>query len=108
MTRQAGGLCCSGTRHRDPWNVGPADLVVRGELEPVTEFARVYLETYVRMAVAGELNDRDEMSPMQLTVIWKATDGESFAATPPVAVQRVIGPARPALGRLRGFHVTHD
>lgn len=97
-----------GTDHRDPWNLGPADLVVQGELEPVTEFARVYLETYVKQAEAGALNEQDEMPLLQLTVIWKETDGESFAATPPVAIQRVIGPARAAFGRLRGYRATYD
>jgi len=97
-----------GTHHRDPWNEGPGELIVRGEFDPVPEFIKAYGEAYVNRAVAGELNDQDEFSILQIFVLTQATDGQSFGAGPPVAIQRALSPLLGPIGRLRGYRASYD
>jgi hypothetical protein len=97
-----------GTKHRDPWNISTADAIVRAQFEPVPEFIRAYTEAYVNRMQAGELNEQDEFSLMQILVIAHAYDGKSYGISPPVVVQRAFGPLGALIGRLRGYRSSYD
>jgi mannose-6-phosphate isomerase-like protein (cupin superfamily) len=92
-----------GTRHRDPWNPGGEALHARAIFEPVNHFIEAYGVAYVHHLAAGTLNDQDELPLLQILVIAKATDGRSYGAFPPVAIQKLSLPLLAAIGRLRGY-----
>jgi mannose-6-phosphate isomerase-like protein (cupin superfamily) len=97
-----------GTRHRDPWNPGPADLHVRGIFEPDNDFIETYAEAYAHMLTEGGLNDQDEFPFLQVVVIVKATNGRSWGGSPSVALQKAGLPLLAAIGRLRGYRPRYD
>jgi mannose-6-phosphate isomerase-like protein (cupin superfamily) len=93
-----------GTRHRDPWNPSPGELHVRGTFEPIVDFIEAYAEAYVHhLTETGRLNDQDELPILQIFVTSKATNGRSWAGSPPVGVQKAALPLMAAVGRLRGY-----
>ncbi len=93
-----------GTPHRDPWNPSSAELHVRGIFEPVTDFIEAYAEAYVyHLTDGGRLNDQDELPLLQIFVTSRATNGRSWADSPPVAIQKASLPLLAAVGRLRGY-----
>jgi len=97
-----------GTRHRDPWNLAPTPLEVRGLFEPSNDFVETYAEAYAHRLTEGGLNGQDEMPFLQVVVIVRATDGRSWGAFPPVAIQKLSLPLIAALGRLRGYMAQYD
>jgi mannose-6-phosphate isomerase-like protein (cupin superfamily) len=99
-----------GTRHRDPWNTSSSPLHVRGTFDPINEFIEAYAEAYAHQLTAddGRLTDQDEMRLLQILVIAKATNGRSYGAFPPVAMQKASLPLLAAIGRLRGYKPSYD
>jgi mannose-6-phosphate isomerase-like protein (cupin superfamily) len=94
-----------GTAHLDPWNAGPERATVRNRISPVPLVIRAYVETMVAQAVAGKLNRQDEFQFLQLAVLLRETNGQSFDSRYPIGVQRAALPALAALGRLLGYRV---
>jgi mannose-6-phosphate isomerase-like protein (cupin superfamily) len=98
-----------GKVHRDPWNPSQAELHVRGIFEPCNDFIEAYAEAYAYQLTEGDrLNDQEEFPLLQILVITKETDGKSYGASPPVAVQRASLPLLAAVGRLRGYKPRYD
>lgn len=97
-----------GTCHRDPWNPSGAELHVRGTFDPNNDFIEGYAEAYAHLLTEGGLNDQEELPLLQILVIARATNGRSYGATPPVAVQKVALPFFAAFGRLRGYKPSYD
>lgn len=98
-----------GVAHRDPWNRSSSELHVRGTFEPINDFIEAYAEAYVHhLTESDRLNDQDELPILQIFVTSKATDGHSWANTPPVAIQRASRPFLAAFGRLRGYKPSYD
>jgi mannose-6-phosphate isomerase-like protein (cupin superfamily) len=98
-----------GTKHRDPWNPGSggAELHLRGTFEPNNDFIEAYTEAYAHLLVEGRLNEQEELPLLQILVIAKATDGRSYGASPPVAIQKAALPLMAAFGRLRGYKASY-
>jgi quercetin dioxygenase-like cupin family protein len=92
-----------GTPHQDPWNDGLDESTVRLTIAPVPRFVEMYAETWLDSYSRGKTNDQDEMSLLQILVIARASDGQSFAAGPPRWLQNATLPLIAAVGRLRGF-----
>jgi mannose-6-phosphate isomerase-like protein (cupin superfamily) len=92
-----------GTRHRDPWNPGAAELHARGIFEPDNDFVEAYASAYAHHLTEGSLNDQDELPLLQILVIARATNGRSYGGSPPVGIQKVALPLLAAVGRLRGY-----
>jgi quercetin dioxygenase-like cupin family protein len=99
-----------GTRHRDPWNPSSSRLYVRGTFDPINEFIEAYAEAYAHQLTAdqGRLTDQEEMPLLQILVIAQETDGRSYGAFPPVAIQKASLPLLAAVGRLRGYKARYD
>jgi mannose-6-phosphate isomerase-like protein (cupin superfamily) len=98
-----------GTAHRDPWNPSDAELHVRGTFEPCNDFIEAYAEAYAyQLTEGGRLTDQEEFPLLQILVIASETDGRSYGASPPVAVQRASLPLLAAVGRLRGYKASYD
>ena len=97
-----------GTRHRDPWNPGGDELHVRGTFDPDNDFIESYAEAYAHLLTEGGLNDQEELPLLQILVIARDTGGRSWAASPPVAVQKASLPLLAAFGRLRGYKPSYD
>lgn len=98
-----------GLRHRDPWNpAGAGELHVRGTFDPDNEFIEGYAEAFSHLLETGGLNDQEELPLLQILVIAKATNGRSYGASPPVALQKASLPLLAAFGRLRGYKVSYD
>jgi hypothetical protein len=51
----------------------------------------------------GQLDEQDRFPQLQLFVILRATNARSYAAGPPLALQRAMLPLLAALGRLKGY-----
>jgi mannose-6-phosphate isomerase-like protein (cupin superfamily) len=92
-----------GTVHADPWNEGAEDMTMRLTIEPVPRFVEVYAKTWLDGFVKGNLNDQDELPLLNILVIARATNGQSFASSPPRWVQNATLPLFAAIGRLRGY-----
>jgi mannose-6-phosphate isomerase-like protein (cupin superfamily) len=97
-----------GTPHRDPFNAGEAEFVVRGTFEPSTDFIEVYAEAWAHHMREGTVNAQDEMPLMQILAIARATGGESYRAGVPRALQKATLPLVAAIARLRGFRTGYD
>jgi mannose-6-phosphate isomerase-like protein (cupin superfamily) len=97
-----------GTRHRDPWNPGDAELHARGTFEPDNDFIEGYASAYAHLLTEGGLNDQDELPLLQILVVSRATSGRSYGASPPVPVQKALLPVMSAVGRLRGYKPSYD
>jgi hypothetical protein len=98
-----------GTIHRDPWNTNSAELHARGIFEPINDFIEAYAEAYVHhLTETGRLDDQDEMPLLQIFVTSKATNGRSWAGSPPIALQKASLPLLAAFGRLRGYKPQYD
>jgi mannose-6-phosphate isomerase-like protein (cupin superfamily) len=91
------------TPHRDPWNPSSTELHVRGTFDPIVEFIEAYAEAYVHHLTEGSLNDQDELPLLQIFVTSKATNGRSWAGSPPIGIQKAGLPLMAAIGRLRGY-----
>jgi mannose-6-phosphate isomerase-like protein (cupin superfamily) len=92
-----------GTAHQDVWNEGLDEATARLTIEPVPRFVEMYAETWLDSYARGETNDQDEMPLLQILVIARASDGQSFAAGPPRWLQNATLPLVAAIGRLRGY-----
>lgn len=73
-----------------------------GALGPNNDFFEAYIAAYAHLLTEGGLNDQDEPPLLQILVIAKATDGRSYAGSPPIAIQKASLPLLAAIGRLRG------
>ena len=68
-----------------------------------------YAEAYVHhLTESGRLDDQDEMPLLQIFVTSRATNGHSWAGSPPIAVQKASLPLLAAIGRLRGYRPSYD
>ena len=98
-----------GRLHRDPWNPSSTELHARGIFEPINDFIEAYAEAYVHhLTESGRLDDQDEMPLLQIFVTSRATNGRSWAGSPPIAVQKASLPLLAAVGRLRGYKLSYD
>jgi hypothetical protein len=97
-----------GAKHQDPYNETEAELAVRWQIEPVTQFVEGFLNAYTYLLVRDELNDQDEFPALQLFVILSATKAQSYAANLPVALQKATLPLLGAIGRLRGYKPSYS
>jgi mannose-6-phosphate isomerase-like protein (cupin superfamily) len=96
-----------GTGHRDPYNPGEADLVIRGTFDPVTDFLEAYASAWAHRLTEGTVNDQDEMPILQIFALIDATDGKSYRAGIPVAVQKASMPVMKRIARLRGYRAAY-
>lgn len=96
-----------GTRHRDPWK-SRSELHVRGTFDPDNDFIESYTAAYAHLLTEVGLNDQEELPLLQILVIAKATDGRSYGASPPVAIQKASLPLLAAFGRMRGYKPSYD
>ena len=96
------------TRHRDPWTEEGGKLKVRARFEPNPEFIVAYAEAWGHHLRQGTVNDQDEMPIIQILVIAHATNGQSYRAGVPVALQKTTLPLVAAIGRLRGYRASYD
>ena len=92
-----------GRPHRDPWNPGGGDLIVRGTFEPSTPFIEAYADTLIHHFREGTTNDQDEMPLIQIIAIASETDGQSFRPGIPIGLQRATAPLAKLVARARGW-----
>ena len=97
-----------GTGHRDPYNPGEADMVIRGTFDPVTDFLEAYASAWAHHLREGTVNDQDEMPILQIIALVAATGGESYRTGIPVPVQRAFSPVIERVARLRGYKPSYD
>jgi mannose-6-phosphate isomerase-like protein (cupin superfamily) len=94
-----------GTRHQDVWNEGPEELTWRMTIEPVPRFIEVYAETWLDAFSRGALNEQDEMPVLQVMRIIRETNAQTFAARPPIPIQKAALPLAAAIARMRGYEI---
>jgi mannose-6-phosphate isomerase-like protein (cupin superfamily) len=91
------------TPHMDPYNDGNDDLRFRTEFEPATEFAEGFTAAFGHLLREGRTNDQDFPPDGQLFVCLHAYKGKSYAAGPPIWLQKPVLPLLALIGRLRGY-----
>lgn len=96
------------TPHRDPYNPGEGELVVRGSFDPVTDFIERYAEVWAHHLTNGTVNDQDEMPLLQIFAILSGGKDESYRAGIPIALQRASVPLVKRIARLRGYRASYD
>jgi Mannose-6-phosphate isomerase len=94
--------------HRDLFNPFDEDAVARFRLEPCNKFVETFFETLAWLFKRGKLDDQDGFAQLQLFVILHATNAQSFAAGPPIAVQKAILPIAAWIGKLRGYQARYE
>jgi hypothetical protein len=92
-----------GRAHRDLYNPFDEDAVARFDLRPCNEFVETFFETLAWLFERGRLDEQDRFPQLQLFVILRATKARSYAAGPPLALQKAMLPLLAALGRLKGY-----
>ena len=97
-----------GTGHRDPYNPGEADLVVRGIFDPDNDFLEAYASAWAHHLREGTVNDQDEMPLLQIFALVDATGAESYRTGIPVALQKASLPLVARVARMRGFRPSYD
>jgi hypothetical protein len=90
------------TGHANPYNESSEPLTFLHSVEPSNSFVRAYVATWVEKLEAGELNEQDEFTALQLFPVLAATKARSFVVGPPIAAQKLVIPVVAALGRMRG------
>ena len=95
------------TGHRDPYNPGEADLIVRATFDPDTDFIEAYASAWAHHLREGTVNEQDEMPLLQIALV-DATDADSYRAGIPIAVQKASLPLMKRIARLRGFKASYD
>jgi mannose-6-phosphate isomerase-like protein (cupin superfamily) len=93
------------TKHQDVWNEGPEEVTWRMTIAPVPRFIEVYAQTWFDAFSRGALNDQDEMPILQIMRIIRETDAQSFAAFPPIPIQKATLPLAAWIARMRGYEV---
>jgi hypothetical protein len=96
------------TPHRDPWLSGEGPFRVRGTFTPCNAFIEAYAEAWVHHLENGTANRQDEIPLLQIFAISRVTDGQSFRAGVPVAIQRATLPLMALIARLRGYRTSYD
>jgi mannose-6-phosphate isomerase-like protein (cupin superfamily) len=96
------------TPHRDPYNPGQGELMVRGTFDPVTDFIERYADAWAHHLTNGTVNDQDEMPLLQIFALLDETDGESYRAGIPIALQKASMPLVKRIARMRGYRASYD
>jgi mannose-6-phosphate isomerase-like protein (cupin superfamily) len=96
-----------GTPHRDPWNPGDGKLVARVTVDPTTPFIEAFAEAWIHHLRENTSNSQDEMPLLQILQIARETDGQSFRAGVPRALQRASLPLVATIARLRGYRARY-
>jgi mannose-6-phosphate isomerase-like protein (cupin superfamily) len=96
------------TPHRDPWLPGEGPFKVRGTFEPCNAFIEGYAETWAHHLRQGSVDDQDQIPLLQIFVLVKATDGQSFRAGVPRGIQKAALPLIALVARLRGYRASYD
>jgi mannose-6-phosphate isomerase-like protein (cupin superfamily) len=97
-----------GAKHQDPYNETEEELVIRWQIEPVTEFIEGFMNAYAQLLARDDLNDQDEFPMLQLFVILRATKAKSYAANLPTGLQKATLPLLAAIGRIRGYQPSYS
>lgn len=97
-----------GTAHRDPFNPGDGEVVIRGTFDPNTAFIEAYGSAWAHHLQNGTVNDQDEMPLLQIFALIDETGGESYRAGIPIVVQNASMPLMKRIARLRGYRASYD
>jgi mannose-6-phosphate isomerase-like protein (cupin superfamily) len=91
-----------GIPHVDPYNASGEPLVVRNVVRPAGRFVDAYVASWGRALEEGRLDAQDEFTFLGLAVMLAEAKGDSWAAGPPIALQKLAVPVAARIGRLRG------
>jgi quercetin dioxygenase-like cupin family protein len=104
----------AGSAHVHP-HTGPDDrAVVEHVIEPlpgeqpteIPSFPATYFASWLGWLEAGEVDDQDEPSFLQIMAVIKDGGGGSWVCGPPVVAQRALSAVVGRVANLRGIHAT--
>ncbi|HLO14218.1 MAG TPA: cupin domain-containing protein [Anaerolineales bacterium] len=96
-----------GVRHINCWNPGPEELQMRHSLHPALG-AEVFFETIFTLAMNGKTNAKGEVNLLQLAVIDRAIESETFNSGIPISLQRWALPILAVVGNLLGYRARYE
>ena len=91
-----------GAFHINCWNAGPAELQLRHSFRPAMG-ADFFFERMFTLAQEGKTNAKGEVNLLQLAVIGRAIESQTYTAGIPIALQRLSLPILATLGRWLGY-----
>lgn len=97
-----------GTRHQDVHNPFEAELRARLTVEPTNEFIEAFADCYTHYLTRDKLDRQDEFKPLQLFPILQATKAQSWIASIPIPLQKLLIPVGALSGRLRGYRARYN
>jgi mannose-6-phosphate isomerase-like protein (cupin superfamily) len=97
-----------GVAHVDPFNASDEPVVVRNVVYPAGGFVDVYVASWGHALEAGRLDDQDEFTFLGLATMLAEAGGDSWAAGPPIALQKLAIRPAAAIGRRRGHRAHSD
>jgi len=95
-----------GAYHVNCWTEGPAELHLRHSFRPALNVDE-FFETLFALARLGKTNAKGEVNLLQLAVIGRAIESQTFGAGIPIALQRLSLPVLAGLGRLLGYQARY-
>jgi mannose-6-phosphate isomerase-like protein (cupin superfamily) len=98
----------TGTPHRDIHNRSEAELRVRWTVRPGNEFVEAFADCYTHYLTRDKLNSQDEFKPLQLFPILHATKAQSWIASIPIPMQKLLIPVGAFSGRLRRYRARYN
>lgn len=96
-----------GTAHVDPYNASDEPLELLGLISPPNSFTFLYGRTHGDALRTGRVNRQQQLSPLHLMLVLRESRAGTYAAGPPVTIQRLLViPLLAAFARLRGYRVS--
>lgn len=95
-----------GAYHVNCWAAGPAELHLRHSFRPALG-NEDFFETLFALARLGQTNAKGELNLLQLAVIGREIESQTFAAGIPISLQRLSLPVLAGLGRLLGYQARY-
>ena len=97
-----------GTAHRDPYNPGGGEVIVRGIFAPNLDFIEDFGSAWAHHLHEGTVDDQDQMPLLQILQIADATHAQSYRSGIPVALQQASLPLVSRIAGLRGYRASYD
>jgi mannose-6-phosphate isomerase-like protein (cupin superfamily) len=95
-----------GIFHINCWNADTGELQMRHSLRPALG-AEIFFETIFHLAMNGKMNEKGEVNLLQLAVIDRAIESQTFRAGIPISLQRLVLPLLARIGRGLGYRARY-
>jgi mannose-6-phosphate isomerase-like protein (cupin superfamily) len=97
-----------GTAHRNPYNASSSELVFRGEITPCPPFIDAFVRLLREQWQSGKANSQDQISMLDILLLSREYDGQTYGAGAPIWLQKAILPLGVMIARATGHRLPTD